>query len=243
MSDNKVVLAALKGIACAYPGGKTVLHGLNFELSTGQCVGIIGPNGSGKTTFLHVMMGLIRPDSGQIELFGQTMHGEKDFAAVRTSIGFLFQHADDQLFSPTVLEDVAFGPLNMGKPEHVARETAMVTLSRLGLEGFHDRITYRLSGGEKKLVALATILAMEPRILLLDEPTNDLDDMTRKRIIEVLNGLDIPSVIVSHDYDFLSETANTLMAMDHGQLKPSTMSVLHEHVHAHPLGTVPHRHG
>ncbi|THB63702.1 MAG: ABC transporter ATP-binding protein, partial [Desulfovibrio sp.] len=151
--------------------------------------------------------------------------------------------AEDQLFSPTVLEDVAFGPLNLGLKPAQAKDRALETLEQLGLEGFADRITHRLSGGEKRLVALATILAMQPKALLLDEPTNDLDPPTRQRLIATLNELDLGYVIISHDWDFLAQTTEQSLTLDKdtGRLVKST-AVPHTHVHVHEAGDAPHEH-
>ena len=171
MGNDNIVIN-LSDISFAYSGNATVLDKLNLQLYSGERLGLIGPNGSGKTTLFHIIMGLLKPSSGIIEIFGKQVSEEKDFRSVRERIGLLFQDADDQLFSPTVLEDVAFGPLNLGKSQDEARDIAHRTLDVLGLSGFEDRITYKLSGGEKKLVSLATVLAMEPEILLLDEPSN-----------------------------------------------------------------------
>ena len=138
------------------------MKNLDFEFHKGDRIGLVAPNGSGKTTLFHVIMGLLKPSAGRIVIFGQTRRKEKDFIDVRHRIGLLFQDADDQLFSPTVLEDVAFGPLNLGKTKQEALDISRRTLSFLGLSGFENRITFKLSGGEKRLVSLATILAMEP---------------------------------------------------------------------------------
>jgi cobalt/nickel transport system ATP-binding protein len=172
----------------------------------GKHIGLIGPNGCGKTTLLHLIKGLLRPQAGSIVVFGQEVRKEKDFVDVRQKVGLLFQNADDQLFCPTVLEDVAFGPLNQGKKPEEAIKTAHETIERLGLEGFEDRVTYELSGGSKKLVSLATVLAMQPRVLLLDEPTAGLDEKTKERLIHILTNLEITFMIVSHENDFLQHT-------------------------------------
>lgn len=232
----------LDGISFRYPDAPPVLKDLDFTLFERDRIGLIAPNGSGKTTLFHVIMGLLKPDAGRIEIFGQPAAEEADFAVARRRIGLLFQDADDQLFSPTVLEDVAFGPLNLGKSRAEAIAISRNTLSFLGLEGFEDRITIRLSGGEKRLVALATILAMEPRALLLDEPSAGLDETTKRRLVAILKSLDISYVIVSHEFDFLSEITDRIYTLQNGRIEVDTAVHLHEHVHAHPYGVQPHKH-
>ena len=202
----------------------------------------MGPNGSGKTTLFHIIMGLLKPTSGSLEIFNRPVKTEKDFIRVRKKIGLLFQDADDQLFSPTVLEDVAFGPLNIGKSREEAMDIARSTLSFLGLNGFEDRITYKLSGGEKKLVSLATVLAMEPEVLLFDEPTSGLDDRTKAILKDVLAGLDLSYIIISHEIDFLGEIADSIYSMNNGKILFDKELHVHQHVHAHPHGAYNHEH-
>jgi cobalt/nickel transport system ATP-binding protein len=200
-------LIELRNLTYTYPGApQPVFQDFNFKLLPDNHLGLIGPNGCGKTTMLHLIMGLLRPQAGSIIIFGEEVRQERDFARVRQQVGLLFQNPDDQLFCPTVMEDVAFGPLNQGKPPAAAMGIARDTMARLGLTGFEDRVTYKLSGGEKKLVALATVLAMQPRLLLLDEPTTGLDEATRHRLIHILQGLDIAYMIVSHEPEFLQHT-------------------------------------
>jgi cobalt/nickel transport system ATP-binding protein len=200
-------LIELINITYTYPGApKPVFQDFNFQLLPGNHMGLIGPNGCGKTTMLHLIMGLLRPQAGSIVIFGEEVKKEQDFVKVRQQVGLLFQNPDDQLFCPTVIEDVAFGPLNLGKPPAEAVLIARETMDRLGLAGFEDRVTYKLSGGEKKLVSLATVLAMQPRLLLLDEPTTGLDEATRHRLIHILQDLDIGYMIVSHEPEFLNHT-------------------------------------
>jgi cobalt/nickel transport system ATP-binding protein len=236
-------LIRLNGVSFGYPGGPPVLRDLDFSLNSGDRVGIVAPNGSGKTTLFHLIMGLLKPLSGRIEIFGKTVREENDFTEVRRRIGLLFQDADDQLFSPTVLEDVAFGPLNLGKPKDEAVAIARRTLAFLGLDGFEDRITFKLSGGEKRLVSLATVLAMEPEVLLLDEPGNGLDVRTRAALIEILCGLDLSYILISHELDFISATTDTVYTMQNGKIRTDQELSVHQHVHAHPIGACPHEHG
>ncbi|MFH1350285.1 MAG: ABC transporter ATP-binding protein [Pseudomonadota bacterium] len=237
-----MILIDLKDISYTYPGGRAVLKNLFFQLNEKERIGLIGPNGSGKTTLFHVIMGLLRPTSGKIEIFGHEMRAEKDFQPVRQKIGLLFQDADDQLFSPTVLEDVAFGPLNQGKSIRAAKNIAMETLISLGLEGFEGRVTYKLSGGEKKLVSLATVLAMKPRVLLLDEPTTGLDSETTERIISILKNIDISYLFISHNLDFISQTTDKVYGIADGRILLEAEKVPHAHVHTHGHGQLPHIH-
>jgi cobalt/nickel transport system ATP-binding protein len=241
MNTNELLIN-LEGISYSYPGGPQVLTDLDFHFHRGDRVGLIAPNGSGKTTLLHLMMGLLKPSAGRIEIFGRPARDEKDFADIRHRIGLLFQDADDQLFSPTVLEDVAFGPLNLGKSKKEAIQIAQKTLDFLGLNGFENRITFKLSGGEKRLVSLATVLAMEPEILLLDEPVNGLDMKTKAKLKEIMSGIDLSFLLISHDFDFLAEIVDAIYTMEDGKILLDKELHLHEHVHAHEHGVYPHRH-
>ncbi|MCB2183032.1 MAG: energy-coupling factor ABC transporter ATP-binding protein [Desulfobulbaceae bacterium] len=233
----------LKNLTYHVPGQGELFADVNLQLMEGDRFGLIGPNGSGKTTLLHLIMGLVKPQKGEIRIFGRPMLSEADFIQARRQVGLLFQNADDQLFCPTVLEDVAFGPLNLGKSPEEAEKIARKTLSDLELEGFEKRITAKLSGGEKKLVSLATLLAMQPKVLLLDEPTTGLDEATRKRILEVLNNLQLSTIIVSHEFDFLCRTSTSIYGFSDKSLHyEGDSSILHPHYHKHSLGNLPHSH-
>jgi len=235
-------LISISDVSFSYNGHAPALDHVSFQLSAGERVGLVGPNGSGKTTLFLLTMGLLYPSSGKIELFGEKMEHEEDFREVRQKIGLLFQDADDQLFCPTVLEDVAFGPLNQGRSQREARKIAVHTLTSLGLEGFENRVTHKLSGGEKRLVSLATVMAMKPEILLLDEPTTGLDAETTQRLISILTSLDLSYILISHDMDFIVKTTNKVYAMVHGTLTTEEEVVPHTHVHAHGYGRLPHVH-
>ncbi|MCW2272938.1 ATP-binding cassette domain-containing protein [Rhodoblastus acidophilus] len=215
---------------CVSRGGRLVLNEASMELAAGERLAIAGANGAGKTTLLRTLVGLEKPSAGRLNAFGQECRVEKDFRAVRARAGFLFQDPDDQLFSPTVIEDVAFGPLNLGLSQLDALRRAEDTLASLGLTPLSRRITHRLSGGEKRLVALASVMAMRPDILLLDEPTNALDEAHRARLIEILAALDVAMVIVSHDQDFLARLTTRALLLAEGRLG---RTVLHRHVHTH----------
>jgi len=211
-------LFRLTGLSFAYGSGRPVLDGLDFELRPGERVALTGSNGSGKTTLFHLMMGLDRPQRGVIEAFGAPRATEADFFEVRARAGLLFQDSDDQLFSPTVIEDVAFGPLNFGKSTKQARAIATETLSALGLAALASRATHKLSGGQRRLVALATVLAMNPDALLLDEPSAGLDEPNVARLIAILDHLPQARIVISHDADFLARTTTRRCRLDRGRI-------------------------
>jgi cobalt/nickel transport system ATP-binding protein len=238
--DEKVV--EIIRATYAYPGGPTVLAGVDFVVRRGERIGIIGPNGSGKTTLFHLIMGLIRPLSGGIRIFGRPVHAEEDFLEVRRKIGYLFQNSEDQLFCPTVMEDVAFGPLNLGKTAAEARAIAQRTLKTLRISDFEHRISHKLSHGEKKLVALASVLAMDPEVLILDEPIAGLDHETKNRLMGILSALDLTLVVTSHEMDFMSRTANIFYAFEGGRMEKVEHPVPHTHTHVHVGGEYSHRH-
>jgi cobalt/nickel transport system ATP-binding protein len=202
-----MALLELQDIHFGYPGLPPVLEGASLQLGAGERLSLVGPNGAGKSTLLKIIMGLLTPVSGTVIAFGKHCVAESDFLDVRRRVGFVFQDADDQLFCPTVAEDVAFGPLNLGKSKAEALAIVDDVLGRLGLMHLRDRVTHKLSGGEKRLVTLATVLAMEPEVLILDEPTNALDPDNYARLTGILQGLDQAILLVSHDPDFRRDIA------------------------------------
>lgn len=237
-------LLQLAGIAFQR-GGREVFRDVDLTLNSGDRLALVGGNGVGKSTLLELIVGLHRPSAGTLSAFGQSCTREADFRTLRTRVGLLFQDSDDQLFCPTVLEDVAFGPLNLGYNETHARAIAEQTLESLGLSGFGERITHRLSGGEKRLVALASVLAMSPDVLLLDEPTNGLDQEAEQRLITHLQQLDQAMILVTHDRRLIEQLADRAALMQDNTLVDAVMHShphqhQHAHLHIHPRGQHQH---
>ncbi len=212
-------LVQLKEINFSYENGPSVLDGLDFVLQDHDRIAITGPNGTGKTTLFHIILGLIRPSAGEIHAFGKKMEDDNDFSECRSRAGLLFQDPDDQLFCPSVMEDVAFGPLNQGKSHNEAREIAEKTLRSLGLWHIRDRAPYHLSGGEKRLAALATILSMQPEILLLDEPTAGLAPEASEKLLAILDTYPARALVaISHDRLFLDALSAKRLVLKDGRL-------------------------
>lgn len=211
----------LRDVHFSYDADREVLKGVDLELEEGQRIGLAAPNGSGKSTLFHLIVGLLHPTAGEVEVFGTVRRREEDFREVRPRVGLLFQDAEDQLFCPTVAEDVAFGPMNLGK-SHTETDTIVAeTLALLGLEGYADRVTHNLSGGEKRLVSLATVLAMSPDVLLLDEPTGGLDEATVERLVQILTEHCPSYVLISHDRSFLARVTDSIYTLSEGHLTPA----------------------
>jgi cobalt/nickel transport system ATP-binding protein len=216
-------LFTLENIDFSYPGNPPVFRKLSFTLRAHERIGLYGPNGSGKTTLFRLITGLEKPLHGRVLFHGQALEKEKDFHLLRCRVGFVLQNADDQLFCPTVLEDVAFGPLNLGLERQAARDRALHTLHDLGLDGMENRLTHKLSGGEKKLVSIASVLAMQPEALLLDEPTNGLDAEAGRRIIGILQSLPCARITISHDKEVLEQVSTDILTIADGRLVRTDM--------------------
>lgn len=218
MTYTNKPLIKIENLHYAYPRRDAVLNAINFSLAKGERVLINGDNGAGKTTLLHLIVGLKKAKQGDIYAFGELCKTEKQFTQLRTKVGLLFQDPDDQLFCPTVLEDLMFGPLNLGFSKQQAIEKSLATLKNLGLQGFESRITHQLSGGEKRMVTLASVLVMEPEVLILDEPTNALDAKAKLRLLHVLQGLPQAMIIISHDKSFVAQLATRELNLQDGHL-------------------------
>jgi len=215
-SDNALI--TLADIHYAYPHRDNVLKAINFNLFAGERVQINGDNGAGKTTLLHLIVGLKKAAQGEIIAVGKACKTEQQFHHLRTKVGLLFQDPDDQLFCPTVLEDVMFGPLNLGFSKQQARQKSLATLQSLGMQGFESRVTHQLSGGEKRMVTLASVLVMAPEVLILDEPTNALDEKAKLRLLHVLQQLPQAMIIISHDKPFVQQLATRTVNLQNGCL-------------------------
>ncbi|RTR33644.1 energy-coupling factor ABC transporter ATP-binding protein [Shewanella atlantica] len=211
-------LIELKGLSFEYVDAGVTADKLNFELYAGQSVAISGKNGSGKSTLLSLIMGLRKSVSGEVCLFGHPCRTEADFGRFRTRIGLVFQDPDDQLFCPTVIEDVCFGPLNQGLTRTEAIVRARNILKQLNVSHLENKITYQLSGGQKRIVALASVLAMKPEVLILDEPSNDLDPENTKRLISILKELSLPMILVCHDADIRTQLVDKEYLLEEGAL-------------------------
>lgn len=210
----KDVLLALRNVTFGYAGAPPVLCSVDLALHAGERLALTGRNGAGKSTLLQILIGLLHPTQGEVEAFGAPCRHDADFVPVRRRVALLFQDSEDQLFCPTVLEDVAFGPLNLGKSPEEARQLSLAALESLGMAGYAARVTHHLSVGEKKLVALASLLSMRPAVLLLDEPTAGLDEAAVERVVVLLNGLDAAMLIVSQDHAFLTRVTRRTLTLN-----------------------------
>ena len=194
-----------------YRNESAVISDLSFSLSAQQKCFLQGEIGTGKSTLLLALLGFVPIHSGSLAWFGQNCRTEDDFVPLRGTVGLCFQNADDQLFGPTVLDDVAFGCLNQGKSKPEAYDIALAQLQKLGIEHLKERSVNLLSGGEKNFTALAGVLAMQPKVLLLDEPTNGLDGKNKAKLCELLKSLSLPMLIASHDQGFCDQLADNVL--------------------------------
>jgi cobalt/nickel transport system ATP-binding protein len=199
-----------------YPDGTQALDGIDFQLEEGECVALFGANGSGKTTFVLHLNGLLSGE-GSVQVCGMPLNKET-LPQVRAKVGLVFQDADEQLFMPTVLEDVAFGPVNLGLSPDQAAARAREALEQVGMAQLMHKAPYHLSAGEKRRVALAGVLVMEPRILVLDEPTTFLDPPAQRDLIKMLRGLRQAKILVTHNVEFARSLASRAVFLEAGRV-------------------------
>ena len=208
----------IRDLSFAYPDGHQALSDINLKVDPGEKVAVVGPNGAGKSTlFLHLNGMLRARDRGQVQVAGLTIH-DKTVRAVRARVGLVFQDPDDQLFSPTVFEDVAFGPLHMGYPPNEVREQVTRALAAVGMIGYEDRMPHHLSLGERKRIAIATVLAMDPELLVLDEPSSMLDPRARRNLIHLLRDLPQTMLVATHDMRLVWDLCPRTVILDDGRL-------------------------
>jgi cobalt/nickel transport system ATP-binding protein len=206
----------IRNLSFAYPDGRPALRGVSLSVWPGEKVALVGPNGAGKSTLLLHLNGILQGE-GTVCVVGLEV-AEPHLARIRAQVGMVFQDPDDQLFSPTVFEDVAFGPLYAGLPEDEVRRRAAWALAQVDLEAYAERVSHHLSLGEKKRAAIASVLSMQPGILALDEPTSGLDPRARRRLIELLHELPQAMLVATHDLEFAVEVCARTVVLDEGRV-------------------------
>jgi len=206
----------IENLDFAYPDGHVALRGINLCVGPGERIAIVGPNGAGKSTLMLHLNGILR-GTGVVNV-GEMDVSEANLRTVRAAVGIVFQNPDDQLFSPTVFEDVAFGPIYMGLPDDDVKRRVMSALRQMGVEEYAGRVSHHLSLGEKKRIAIATVLAMDPQVLVLDEPSAGLDPRSRRTLIQLLDQLEPTMLISSHDLRMVKQLCPRTLILDRGEV-------------------------
>jgi cobalt/nickel transport system ATP-binding protein len=206
----------IQNLGYIYPDGQIALKGINLSIKIGESVALIGPNGAGKSTLLQHLNGIIHGNNN-IKILGKTL-SQRNLSWVRQKVGLIFQNPDDQLFSPTVFEDVAFGPLNLGFSLAEVQEKVKQALCSVGMQNYEKRSPYHLSLGEKKRIAIATVLSMQPDILVLDEPTSSLDPRSKWALVRLLQSLPQTKIVATHDLDVVSVLCERTIILDRGSM-------------------------
>lgn len=217
MMDSAII--SIRNLRFAYPDSTEALKGINLDIREGESIGIIGPNGAGKTTLLLHLNGIAR-GSGTVEVCGIGINN-KNLYEIRRLVSIVFQDPEDQLFMPTVFDDVAFGPINMGLDKGDVRNCVRNALKAVGMPDSAERVSHHLSFGEKKEIAIATVLAMQPQIIALDEPSSNLDPRGRRRLINLLRGLRITKLIAGHDLELILTLCERTYVLDGGEIVAS----------------------
>jgi cobalt/nickel transport system ATP-binding protein len=218
----------IKDLSFTYPDGHRGLKNVNFAVCPGENVAVIGPNGAGKSTLLLHLNGILRGNS-TVKICGLTVV-EKNLKEIRKKVGLVFQDPEDQLFSLNVFDDVAFGPINMGYSESEVKRRVAQALEWVGMVGYEQRSPHHLSVGEKKRIAIATVLALSPEILVIDEPTSNLDPRSKWSLVELLNQLPITKIIATHDLELVRALCHRTVVMDEGKIAADgkTESILND---------------
>ncbi len=201
----------------AYEKERPVLRELSFRIGKGESVGLIGANGAGKSTVMKLLLGLAAPTAGRVLVDGIQV-GKKTLPEIRRKLGFVLQNSDNQMFMPTVYEDMIFAPLNYGLSREEAERRVDAALEKLGMQALKHRHNHKISGGEKRMAAIATILAMEPEAVLMDEPTSALDPFNRRQVINTIRELKETKLITSHDLDMILDTCERVLLLSGGQI-------------------------
>lgn len=207
----------VRNLRFSYPDGFNAVKDISFVIQPGERVGIIGANGAGKSTLLSLLLGMLFPGQGTI-LAGGVEVTPKSLPQIRQKLGLVFQDPDDQLFMPTVYDDVAFGPRNDKLDETTVEKSVQEALEKVGISHLSDRAPFKLSGGEKKSAAIASVLAMKPDVLIMDEPTSGLDPKARRKIIDLMENIECTKIITSHDLDLVLETCSRTLIVHGGQI-------------------------
>lgn len=224
-----VPLIAVEHVSFAYPDGRPALHDVSLTVAPGERVALVGPNGAGKSTLLLHFNGILQPQSGTVQVKGLEVQQDA-LGQVRAVVGLVFEDPNDQLFSPTVFEDVAFGPLYQGLSDAAVRERVTQALAAVGMEAYAARAPYYLSAGEKRRIAIATVLSMEPEVLVLDDPTAGLDPRGRRRLLSLLHTLPQALIVATHDLRMVAELCSRVVVLDGGAVVAdgTAVEILHD---------------